>query len=167
MSLIEISIPRDIRFSVGSVPYALSNVTAEFGKTKVYITVSSEEEVPPWMQGRGSRTASLSGGYVALHLAVKKLAEKGLLIESPLTAQLAAIGVGVNSHGKIIADLDYEEDSHCEIDMNVVMSKEEKFIEVQGAAEGCRFSQEQLLSMLECAPKALEKVFEVQDAVLQ
>ena len=234
MSLIERSIPRDIRFSVGNTPYALSNVIAEFGRTKVHITVSLENEVPRWMEGRGSgwvvgeynmlpgatntrtrrernkisgrtqeiqrllgrgfrsvldldrlgertlivdcdvlvadggsRTASLSGGYVALFLAVQKLMKKGVLEASPLMAQLGAVSVGVNSDGKIIADLNYEEDSRCEVDMNVVMSREGEFIEIQGAAEGCRFSQEQLSSMIECAKKALKKVYEAQDRVLK
>ena len=233
MSLIERDAPRDIRFTVGDSPYALSNIIAEFGKTKVHITVSMEDEVPPWMRGKGrgwitgeysmlpgathtrssrerekvggrtreiqrllgrglrsvvnleklgertfvvdcdvlvadggTRTASLSGGYVALHLAMEKLVREKVLTESPLTAQLGAISVGVNGQGKILADLNYKEDSSCGVDMNVVMSKEGKFIEIQGAAEGSTFSQEQLSSMIECAREALKSVFEAQDKIL-
>ena len=233
MSLIEREEPRDIRFTIGDSPFALSNVIAEFGNTKVHITVSMDEEVPSWMRGRGSgwitgeysmlpgathtrsrrerdkisgrtreiqrllgrglrsivdlqklgertfivdcdvmvadggtRTASLSGGYVALHLAMDKLVREGVLKKSPLTAQLGAISVGVNAQGKVVADLDYKEDSSCDVDMNVVMSKEGKFIEIQGAAEGDTFSQEQLSSMIECAQKALRRVYQAQDKVL-
>ena len=105
----------------------------------------------------GSRTASLSGGYVALCLAIEKLIEKDILKKSPISSQLGAVSVGVNSHGKVIADLDYGEDSQCEVDMNVVMTREGKFVEIQGAAEGGPFTQEQLSAHDRMCQRGLEK----------
>ena len=74
--------------------------------------------------------------------------------------------VGINTQGKVIADLNYEEDSSCETDMNIVMTRDGEFIEVQGTAEGAPFSRDQLSALLECAEKALKRVFEEQDKVL-
>lgn len=114
----------------------------------------------------GTRTTSISGAYVALKLAIKKLMDEGLLKESPITDQLGAISVGINKDGKIIGDLNYEEDSSCETDMNVVMTASGKFVEIQGTAEGEPFSDEQLASLLSCAKSCLKIVFEKQNKVL-
>ena len=114
----------------------------------------------------GTRTTSISGAYVALKLAIKKLMDEGLLKESPITDQLGAISVGINKDGKIIGDLNYEEDSSCETDMNVVMTASGKFVEIQGTAEGEPFSDEQLVSLLSCAKSCLKIVFEKQNKVL-
>src|SRR5690606_31055666 len=114
----------------------------------------------------GTRTTSISGAYVALMLAVKNLLDQGLLSESPITDELAALSVGINKEGKIIADLNYEEDSSCETDMNIVMTGSGKFVEVQGTAEGVPFSREQLNALLDCAADALQDVFKAQREVL-
>jgi ribonuclease PH len=115
----------------------------------------------------GTRTTSISGAYVALSLAVKKLISDGLIKESPLSDQLGAISVGINKNGKIIGDLNYEEDSSCETDMNIVMTKTGKFIELQGTAEGAPFSDEQLVALISCAKSCLGVVFTKQDEVLK
>lgn len=115
----------------------------------------------------GTRTASISGGFVALQLAVNKLIAAGLLKTSPIKEKLGAISVGINKDGKIIADLNYEEDSSCEADVNVVMTESGKFVEVQGTAEGEPFSREQLDALLECAKMAMLTIFEEQRKVLQ
>lgn len=104
---------------------------------------------------------------MALALAVKKLMQQGLLSESPLSGQIAALSVGVNPKGKIIADLDYEEDYACDTDMNVVMTKEGAFVEVQGTAEGAPFSQDQFEALIQCAKDALQEVFQKQDEILE
>ena len=233
MSLIERSEPREIKFTLGQNPYALGSVIAEFGNTKVHITATVEESVPPWMRdesrgwvtaeyamlpssthtrnrrerkgisgrsqeiqrliGRslrgvvdlealgprsitvdcdvliadgGTRTTSISGAYVALAMAVNKLISQGLITKNPLKEQLAALSVGINKSGKIIADLNYDEDSTCETDMNIVMTKSGKFIEVQGTAEGEPFTSEQLSALLDCSKTALESVFKAQDEAL-
>ena len=212
MSLIKRSTPRKVSFTPNINPYAAGSVIAEFGNTKVHITVTVEESVPPWMRGQnkgwvtgeynmlpsathsrnrrerskvsgrtqeiqrligrslrsivdleklgersivvdcdvlvadgGTRTTSISGAYVALSLAIKKLMEEGKITETPIIEQLGAISVGVDTEGKVIADLNYEEDSSCETDMNIVMTREGRFIEIQGTAEGQPFSKEQLL----------------------
>lgn len=115
----------------------------------------------------GTRTTSISGAYVALSIAINKLMAEGLLKESPLTDQLGAISVGINKAGKIIGDLNYEEDSSCETDMNVVMTASGKFVEIQGTAEGDPFSDEQLAALLSCAKSCLKVVFEKQNQALK
>ncbi len=114
----------------------------------------------------GTRTASISGAYIALSLAIKDLIKEGLLDKSPIQEQLGAISIGINKGGKIIADLNYDEDSSCETDMNVIMTRTNKFVEIQGTAEGSPFSSEQLSALIECAQVSLVKVFEAQDRVL-
>jgi ribonuclease PH len=115
----------------------------------------------------GTRTASVSGAYVALELACRKLIEKGILVKNPVREPLGALSVGINKNGKVIADLNYEEDSQCETDMNIVMTREGKFIEIQGTAEGAPFSKDQLEALLQCADSALKNVFLEQDRVLK
>jgi ribonuclease PH len=114
----------------------------------------------------GTRTTSISGAYVALDMAIKKLVAEGVLESNPIREPLAALSVGVNTEGKIIADLNYEEDSSCETDMNIVMTKSGKFIEVQGTAEGMPFSREQLDALIDCANTSLKTVFSAQEEAL-
>lgn len=233
MSLIQRDTPREIKFTTGINPYAAGSVIAEFGNTKVHITATVEESVPPWMKGSGkgwvtaeynmlpgsthtrsrrerskvggrtyeiqrligrslrsivdlekmgeisvqvdcdvlvadggTRTTSISGAYVALALAFKKLQGEGKISQNPLTNQLGAISVGVNKEGKIIADLNYDEDSTCETDMNIVMTKAGEFVEIQGTAEEKPFNREQLNAILEAAEKSLQIVFKEQDKVI-
>ncbi len=115
----------------------------------------------------GTRTTSISGAYVALELAVRKLMSEGKISTSPISDQLAALSVGINQAGKIIADLNYEEDSSCHTDMNIVMTKDGRFIEVQGTAEENPFSRSQLDALLECAEKAMQTIFKAQTEVLK
>lgn len=114
----------------------------------------------------GTRTTSISGAYVAMKLAFDQLLSDGLLSESPLTDALAAVSIGINENGKVIADLNYEEDSTCETDMNIVMTRKGHFVEVQGTAEGAPFSRDQLNAILDCAASTLNIVFEEQDKVI-
>lgn len=114
----------------------------------------------------GTRTTSISGAYIALKLAIKGLIEKGLLTESPIRDSLAAISIGITKEGKVIADLNYEEDSSCETDMNIVMTGAGNFVEIQGTAEGHPFSPTELNALIECAGTALGPVFNAQDKVL-
>lgn len=233
-SLIERSNPRDIKYTINPNPYAKGSVIVECGNTKVYVTVTVEDGVPPFLKGKGegwltaeysmlpsathsrnrrerngasgrtqeiqrligrslrsiidlkkigertvqidcdvmvadggTRTTSISGAYVALSIAMKKLMAEGAIVENPLSEQLAAISVGVTKSGKVIADLNYEEDSSCETDMNVVMTKSGKFVEVQGTAEGQPFSHEHLMALLDCAKTCLDTVFAKQTEVLK
>lgn len=110
----------------------------------------------------GTRTASISGAYVALCLAINKLIKEGRLSKNPIKEPVAALSVGITAENKIIADLNYQEDSSCGTDMNIVMTQSGKFVEVQGTAEGEPFSHEMLLELLSCAKTALVPVFKAQ-----
>lgn len=233
-SLIERTNPRPIKYTINPNPYSKGSVIVECGNTKVYVTVTVDEGVPPFLKGKGegwltaeysmlpsathsrnkrerngasgrtqeiqrligrslrsiidlkkigertvqidcdvmvadggTRTTSISGAYVALSIAMKKLLADGAIKENPLSEQLAAISVGVTKAGKVIADLNYEEDSSCETDMNVVMTKSGKFVEVQGTAEGQPFSHEHLMALLDCAKTCLNTVFASQDEAMK
>ncbi|MDD4973851.1 MAG: ribonuclease PH [Bacteriovorax sp.] len=233
-NLIERTMPRTIKYTMNPNPYAKGSVIVECGNTKVYVTVTVDDGVPPFLKGKGegwltaeysmlpsathsrnkrerngasgrtqeiqrligrslrsiidlkkigertvqidcdvmvadggTRTTSISGAYVALAIAMKKLMTEGAIKENPLNEQLAAISVGVTKEGKIIADLNYEEDSSCATDMNIVMTKSGKFVEVQGTAEGHPFSHEELLALLDCAKTCMETVFAKQTEALQ
>ncbi len=234
MSLIERNQPRTIKYTINPNPYALGSVIVECGNTKVHITVTVDDGVPPFLKGKGegwltaeysmlpsathsrnkrerngasgrtqeiqrligrslrsiidlkkvgertiqidcdvmvadggTRTTSISGAYVALEIAMRKLLASGAIKENPLSEQLAAISVGVNKEGRVIADLNYEEDSSCETDMNIVMTRSGKFVEVQGTAEGHPFSHEQLMGLLDCAKICLDTVFAKQMEALK
>ncbi len=233
MSLIKRETPRPIKFTPSINPYAHGSVLAEFGNTKVHITASVQESVPPFLKGKGqgwltaeyamlpssthtrsdrerkgpsgrtqeiqrligralrsvvdlnklgertimldcdvivadggTRTTSISGAYIALEMAVRKLMRDGLLKENPIREGLAAISIGISKTGEIIADLNYEEDSSCGTDMNIVMTSNGKFVEVQGTAEGAPFSMEELQALLSCAQKALTIVMKEQRSIL-
>ena len=113
----------------------------------------------------GTRTASITGGYVALADAIRHLKERGLLKDDPLHGFVGSVSVGVYE-GTPVLDLDYPEDCSAETDMNVVMNDGGHFIEVQGTAEGHAFSQDELMSMLELAKKGIVELINKQKAVL-
>ncbi len=113
----------------------------------------------------GTRTASITGAYVALHDAIAKLLAKGLLTASPLRDSVAAISVGVYQ-GTPVLDLDYLEDSDCDTDMNVVMTGSGGFVEIQGTAEGAAFSREEMNAMLDLAQSGIRELAQVQKAAL-
>ena len=113
----------------------------------------------------GTRTAAISGAYVALAIAMRALTEKKVLKKNPLYGQVAAISVGVY-RGEPVLDLDYAEDSEAETDMNVVMNEAGRFIEVQGTAEGHAFTADELEAMLGLARSGIEQVIAAQDAAL-
>ena len=109
----------------------------------------------------GTRTASISGAWVALSDAIQTLLEKGDLKQTPIGCQIAAISVGIYE-GQAVLDLDYAEDSSAHTDMNIVMNSNGGFIEVQGTAEGESFSGEELNNMLALARKGVQEIFELQ-----
>lgn len=233
MSLIKRDTPRPIKFTPNINPYAYGSVMAEFGNTKVHITASVQESVPPFLKGKGqgwmtaeyamlpssthtrsererkgasgrtqeiqrligrslrsivdlsklgertimidcdvivadggTRTTSISGAYIALEMAVRRLMKEGLIKENPIKDGLCAISIGINSKNEVIADLNYEEDSSCETDMNIVMTRSGKFVEVQGTAEKEPFSMEHLNSLISCAQSALKVVIREQQVIL-
>ena len=114
----------------------------------------------------GTRTASITGGCVALVDALNHLVTEGRLKTSPLVQMVGAISVGVHD-GNTVVDLDYLEDSAAETDMNVIMTDRGGFIEIQGTAEGEPFAQEQLDEMLKLAKEGINYLFDLQKLALE
>jgi len=109
----------------------------------------------------GTRTAAVTGGYVALYHAFHNLRKKGVLPFMPLTKMVAATSVGIVS-GNMLLDLCYEEDYQAEVDFNVVMTDQYEFVEIQGTAEGKPFSKETVDALLSLAQRGVEKLFRIQ-----
>ena len=114
----------------------------------------------------GTRTAAISGAYVALLMAMNKLCKERKLKKNPVHGQIAAVSVGIHK-GIAVLDLDYAEDSQAETDMNVVMNEAGRFIEVQGTAEGHAFTREEFDALLELAGIGIGAVIEAQTAALE
>jgi ribonuclease PH len=113
----------------------------------------------------GTRTASICGGYVALHDALTRMVQSGRLLRHPLTDSVAAVSVGIID-GVPMLDLPYVEDSRAEVDMNVVMTGTGRFVEVQGTAEGMAFSRSELDSLLGLAEAGIKELSSLQQTVL-
>jgi ribonuclease PH len=113
----------------------------------------------------GTRTASITGAYVALHDAISTLLKSGKITESPLKDSVAAISVGMHQ-GQAVLDLDYIEDSDCDTDMNVVMTGSGGFVEIQGTAEGEPFSRDAMDAMLDLAAFGIKQLTDKQKEVL-
>jgi ribonuclease PH len=113
----------------------------------------------------GTRTASITGAYVALQDAISTLLKSGKITENPLKQAVAAISVGVYK-GQPVLDLDYIEDSDCDTDMNVVVTADGGFVEVQGTAEGEPFSREDMNAMLDLAAHGITQLIAKQNEVL-
>ncbi len=214
--------------------HAEGSVLVEFGDTKVICTASVEENVPPFLKGKGqgwvtaeygmlprstgsrmrreaasgkqsgrtqeiqrligrslravvdlqklgerqivvdcdviqadggTRTASITGAFVALSDAIAGLIAAGKLAGSPIREAVAAVSVGIYE-GQPVLDLDYPEDSACETDMNVVMTASGRFVEVQGTAEGVPFSREELNALLALAEKGVRELIGLQSEAL-
>lgn len=114
----------------------------------------------------GTRTASITGAFVATVLACGSLIEAEKINKLPINDYLAAISVGVLSEGEVILDLDYEKDFAALVDMNIVMTGEGKFVEIQGTGEEATFTYDELDLMLEQAKFGMEQLFTVQKEVL-
>ena len=114
----------------------------------------------------GTRTAAITGGWVALALALKQMVEFKMIRELPLTGHIAATSVGMVD-GTAMLDLCYEEDSRAEVDMNVVMTSDDEFVEVQATAEGKVFSASQLQELLGLAASGIHDLIELQKQVVE
>ncbi|HWU34214.1 MAG TPA: ribonuclease PH [Methylovorus sp.] len=113
----------------------------------------------------GTRTASITGAYVALHDAISRLLAQGLISESPLRDSVAAVSVGVYK-GTPVLDLDYIEDSDCDTDMNVVMTGSGGYVEIQGTAEGVPFQRADMDRMLDLAAAGIRELTLLQTKAL-
>lgn len=111
----------------------------------------------------GTRTASITGAYAALKIAVDRLRRAGRLQQNPLRDGVAAVSVGIKQ-GQVLVDLDYLEDSSADLDMNVVMTHGGKILEIQGTAERQSFSKDDVMCIIDAAHEALQPCFELQQA---
>lgn len=114
----------------------------------------------------GTRTASITGAYVALAIACKKLMDQGLIEKYPLNGFVSAISVGIYKETPVL-DLNYEEDSNAKVDMNVIMTDKGELIEVQGTGEEAPFTRTQLNEMLDLAEKGIGELTEFQKILLE
>ena len=108
----------------------------------------------------GTRTASITGAYLAVELAIEKLIDEGKLTDIPIKSKVAAISVG-KVNGQVLLDLEYEEDSKAEVDMNIVMNDKGEFIELQGTGEEATFTQNELLKFIEVSKNAFDVLFKL------
>ena len=108
----------------------------------------------------GTRTASITGAYLAMELAIEKLIDDGKLNEMPIISKVAAISVG-KIKNDILLDLEYEEDSKADVDMNIIMNDKGEFIEIQGTGEEATFTQDDLMKFIEVSKNAFDKLFKL------
>jgi ribonuclease PH len=113
----------------------------------------------------GTRTASITGAWLALAVGLRRLQDQGLLLEDPLRQQVAAVAVGLVD-GRPLLDLDYSEDSRAAVDLNVVMDGQGRLLEIQGTAEGAPFSRSELNAMLDLAQAGISELQAQQKAAL-
>lgn len=114
----------------------------------------------------GTRTASITGAFVAMTLALGTLLEKKQIKSLPVKDYLAAASVGILSSGEAVLDLNYEEDADANVDMNIVMTGAGEFVEIQGTGEEATFSKNELFTMLDLADEGLQQLFELQKEIL-
>jgi len=114
----------------------------------------------------GTRTAAISGAYVALQIAMNRLCARGEIKSNPIHGQIAAISVGIYK-GTPVLDLDYAEDSQAETDMNVVMNDAGRFVEVQGTAEGHAFNRDEFDQLLSLADKGVAEILQLQTSAVE
>ena len=108
----------------------------------------------------GTRTASITGAYLAMELAIEKLIDERKLNEIPIISKVAAISVG-KIKNEILLDLEYEEDSKADVDMNIIMNDKGEFIEIQGTGEESTFTQDDLMKFIEVSKNAFDKLFKL------
>jgi ribonuclease PH len=113
----------------------------------------------------GTRTASITGGFVALVLAIRKLLSEGAIPVDPILYNVAAISAGIYE-GQVVLDLDYAEDSNADTDMNIVMAANGSFIEVQGTAEEAPFSEVEFTELIKMAKQGVQELFTAQNKIL-
>src|SRR5213083_2694068 len=114
----------------------------------------------------GTRTAAITGAYVAFSIACKRLLEERKIKKSPIVSEVAAVSVGIVD-GTALLDLKYDEDSRAQVDMNIVCAGDGRFIEVQGTAEGRPFTREQMDDLLELARKGIEELVRLQRQAIE
>lgn len=114
----------------------------------------------------GTRTASISGGYVALSLAIEKLLKEGKIKENPIIQPIGAISAGI-VNGETMVDLEYEEDSKADVDANIIMLEDGSLVEFQATSEGAPYTKEEMLKILSLAENAIQKIIKIQKETLE
>ena len=114
----------------------------------------------------GTRTASITGAYVALCDAISPLIGKEILKSSPIKDAVAAISLGIKN-GEVLIDLDYNEDSNCDTDMNIVMTEQGKFVEIQGSAEGEPCTKDEMNNLIQFAEQGIAELIQIQKNALK
>ena len=118
-----------------------------------------------WIADGGTRTASITGAFIAAQDAVTSLIQSGKLTDTPITQSVAAISVGLLG-SNVLLDLEYSEDSVCDTDMNIVMTGNGDFIEVQGTAEGAAFKRSEMNALMDLAEKGIRELIDLQKQAL-
>jgi ribonuclease PH len=113
----------------------------------------------------GTRTASITGAYVALNDAIQNIIKKGIIKDSPIIDSVAAISLGIKD-SNILLDLDYLEDSTCDTDMNIVMTGSGKFIEIQGTAEKKAFTHDEMNNLIDIAKQGIKQLTDIQNSLI-
>jgi ribonuclease PH len=113
----------------------------------------------------GTRTASITGGFIAMAMAFRRLIDQGTLRENPVISNLAAVSCGFVA-GELLLDLDFSEDSKAQVDLNVIMDGEGNIVEVQGTGERATFSVDQLLEMIALAKKGIMELVDIQKSII-
>ena len=113
----------------------------------------------------GTRTASITGAYVALNDAIQNIIKKGIIKDSPIIDSVAAISLGIKD-SNILLDLDYLEDSTCDTDMNIVMTGSGKFIEIQGTAEKKAFTHDEMNNLIDVAKQGIKQLTDIQNSLI-
>lgn len=113
----------------------------------------------------GTRTASITGGFVALALALKKLCEDGVLEQNPIIANVAAVSAGIVC-GEAMVDLCYTEDSNADVDLNVVMNDKGEFVEIQGTGEKCTFNENEFGKLLALCKESIKELINIQNQII-
>jgi ribonuclease PH len=149
---------QEIQRLIGRSLRAVTSLTA-FGERTIWVDCDVIQA------DGGTRTASITGGFVALALAFRKMKERDQLYKKPLLALVAAISVGI-VEGNACLDLRYEEDSRADVDMNIVRTSAGRYVEVQGTAEKTPYTQEEMLKMLQLANDGIDRLFEAQRKLL-
>lgn len=164
-------IPRESsRGRVGGRTHEIQRLIGRSLRAVVEMSALSERTI--WMdcdviQGDGgTRTASITGSFVALALCLKKMKSKALIESLPVKEYVAAVSVGISGE-EILLDLNYEEDSRADVDMNVVMTSSGRFIEIQGTAEGRPFTGSQMKKMIALAGSGIKKIIAKQKEILK
>lgn len=166
----QVRTPRDI--SKGKISGRTQEIQRLIGRalrSVVDLTVLGERTI--WIDcdviqaDGGTRTAAITGSFIAMVDALTKLVSSGIIERMPINAYAAAVSVGIVD-GEVVLDLCYEEDSRAQVDMNVVMTDKGEFIEVQGTGEGSPFDKQKLKELLDLAEEGIFKLFEIQKKVL-